>query len=259
MTNNHLNRFKESGRKRAFAWVSAVLFLGSALHAEETCPVEIKLLLSTPTQSVTSSLGFEKEAAFRVYFYDTNTLDLQAQGLIVRLRQGAVNDLTVKVRLPRGNRQADSSHLEKLFQCEIDQTGVGEDISFSIQRKYKALQVPETGNDLASLLTPEQKRLLQEARVSIDWPRVARIASINSTTWQSRSQTPFRKLALELWQWPTGNTLELSTKAEPGAGPAVYEELQRLVKLKNLSLEARQGTKTSMVLETLTHHPSPPE
>jgi hypothetical protein len=240
--------------KRVFALICSVLFVSSVLHAEEKCPVEVKLLLSPPAQTVIASLSFEKETAGRVYFFDTDALDLQMQGVIVRVRQGADNDLTVKVRVPEGNKQVDTSRLREHFPCETNRTGAGEDTNYSVRRKYKARQVPEMGSDISSLLSPPQKILLQEARVSIDWARVVRIANIKLTKWETTGQSPFRKLTLELWEWPAGNILELSTKVGPDAGQSKYAELQRLVNMKSLSLSARQGTKTSMVLETLTHH-----
>ena len=52
------------------------------------------------------------------------------------------------------------------------------------------------------------------------------------------SQPHFRKLALELWEWPAGSILELSAKVGAGAGQSNYAELQRLVSMKNLSLNA---------------------
>jgi hypothetical protein len=244
--------------KHAYAFGCAVILIASALHAEEKCPVEVKFLLSpSTTQTVIPSLGFGKETAGRVYFFDTDALDLLTKGVIVRLRQGANNDLTVKVRLPKDNNQADTSRLHGRFPCEIDQTGVGEDISYSVRCKHKSLQLPETGNDISSLLSPSQRKLLQEAQISIDWAQVRRIANIKSTTWETAAQSSSRKLALELWEWPAGSILELSAKAASDAGQSKYAELQRLVNNKNLSLSASQGTKTSMVLETLTHHTSP--
>ncbi len=48
--------------KRVFALAYAFLFLSPALRAEETCPVEVKLLLAPPTiETVIASLGFEKK------------------------------------------------------------------------------------------------------------------------------------------------------------------------------------------------------
>jgi hypothetical protein len=93
--------------KRAFALISVALFLGYSLHAEEKCPVEVKLLLSAPAQTVIASLSFEKETAGRVYFFDTDERDLSKQGVIVRVRQGADNDLTVKIRVPESSKQVD--------------------------------------------------------------------------------------------------------------------------------------------------------
>lgn len=250
----------KTGWKRTIASAAAVLFLGSALHAEENCPAEIKLLFSPPiVHTVIASLGFEKEQSGRIYFFDTDKLDLLTQGVILRVRQGSANDLTVKVRVPEGNTQIDASHLKEQFQCEIDSTGAGENTSFSVGRKYKPGQIPETGADILNVLSPQQRNLLQEARVSIDWSQVRRVADIKSTKWETTSQSPFRKLALELWEWPAGTILELSTKVGPDKVQLKSAELQQLVYAKNLSLSASQGTKTRTVLETVTHPTSPPE
>src|SRR5271170_4390711 len=84
-------------------WV--LLCLGLALHAQDKCNIEAKLLLSpTQAQAAIASLNLEKETGGRVYFFDTSALDLLSQGLIVRLRQGADNDLTVKLRPPGGRK-----------------------------------------------------------------------------------------------------------------------------------------------------------
>ena len=119
--NNGCPRLAKKNLKRVFAFIGSILFLAHALHAEEKCPVEIKLLLSPPTtQTVIASLGFKNEAAGHVYFFDTHALDLFMQGVIVRVRQGANNDLTVKVRLPKSDPQVDSFRLHERFPCEID-------------------------------------------------------------------------------------------------------------------------------------------
>jgi hypothetical protein len=258
-TNNRSTSFMKNDLQFVFTFTCTVLLLSTALHAAEECPVEVKLLLSPPTiQTVITSFSFKKEIAGGVYFFDTDELDLLKQGVIVRVRQGADNDLTVKVRVLEGNKQVDTIQLREHFPCEVNWTGAGEDTNYSVRRKYKTQQLPEIGSDISSLLSPPQKRLLQEARVSIDWARVGRIANIKLTKWETTDQSPFHKLILEAWEWPTGNILELSTKVAPNAGELKYAELQRLVKVKNLSLSARQGTKTSVVLETLGHHTSPP-
>jgi hypothetical protein len=244
---------------RVFALIGVILFLAPALHAEERCAVEVKLLLSPPTtQTVIASLGLERETTGRVYLFDTDALDLSMQGVILRVRQGAKNDLTVKVRLPNGNQQIDNSRLRERFPCEIDRTRAGANTSYAVGRKYNATKVPELGNDIYRLLSASQIKLLHEARVSIDWARVVRIADIDLTRWETTAQSPYGKLVLELWGWPSGKILELSAKAGPEAQASKYAELERLVKEKNLSLNASQDTKTIMVLQTLAGHSSPP-
>ena len=245
---------------RSFVSMCVVLSLSSALYGAEKCPVEVKLLLSPPTiKTVITSLHFEKEIAGRVSFFDTDELDLLKQGAIVRIRQGANDDLTVKVRVPDGNKQVNAMHLRGRFPCETNQTGAGKDTDYSVRRNYKVLQMPEMGSDIINSLRPPQKRLLQEAGVSIDWARVKRIADVKVTKWETTAQSPFRKLILELWEWPEGNILELSTKAAPDAGTSQYADLQRLADMKGLSLGASQGGKTSMVLQdSVAHHTSPP-
>lgn len=236
----------------------AVLLLCSALRAEQGCTSEVKLLIAPPTiESVITSMRFGKKAEGRVYLFDTDTLGLLKQGIILRVRQGAKSDITVKLRLPEGHRQIDSSKLHDHFGCEIDQTGAGTDVSFSVGQKYKGHRLLETGNDILSALSPHQLRLLSEAHVSINWPRVRRIASISSTTWEAKAQPPFPRLALELWEWPDGRLVELSAKFASNESESKFADLQRMVRAKGISLSADQGTKTSLVLKTPAPHASP--
>jgi hypothetical protein len=245
------------GLKWALGLVGSILLLGP-VKAEERCPVEVKLLLATPTaQPVIASLGFREEAASLIYFFDTPSLDLLMQGVIVRVRQGANNDLTLKVRPPKAKLRVDSPELLEQFPCEIDRTRAAADTSYAVGRRYKTAKVPEIGRDIYRLFSASQKKLLSETRVSIDWARVIRIVSINSTKWKTGARSPYGKLALELWEWPAGKILELSAKAPPAADVSKYAELERLLRMKDLSLNASQDTKTNIVLQTLANHPSP--
>lgn len=238
--------------------IGTLLVLCSGLRAQETCPGEIKFLLSPPTiQTVIVSLGFEHKAVGQVYLFDTEELDLMKQGLIVRVRQGQNNDLTVKIRWPADDKEVDRFKLRKHFPCEMDRTGAGEDISYSEGRKYKPNRVPKTGEEILRILNGQQKTLLQEAGITIDWSRVKRLTNIKLTKWESAAEPSFGKLTLELWESPGGDILELSTKVAPGAAASRYAELQRLLDQKGLPLTANQGTKTSMALENLAPPASP--
>jgi hypothetical protein len=231
----------------------AVLLFCSGLQAQESCNVEVKLLLSpTETQAAIAALRVKKETSGRVYFFDTGALDLLSQGVIVRLRRGAKSDLTVKFRPPNGKKLSTPSEGPIGFKCEVDLTQDGANSSYSITRQLAADELPRTGTDVSRLLSSAQIKLLEDAQVSVDWTRVKRVAEITSTDWQTQSQPHLGRLSLELWEWPGGRVLELSTKVSSDAGSSGYKELQRLATTKQLAMSPDQRVKTSIALEAIT-------
>jgi hypothetical protein len=244
--------------KRPFALIAAIfMFPGPAAQAQEKCPVEVKLLLSSATDTTIASLGFKKETSGRVYFFDTDSLGLLKQGVIVRVRQGANNDLTVKVRRPEGGRGVDDSGLRGRYPCEIDRTRAGAMISYAVRGQFRTNNLPVSGSDIHGLLSASQNELLHDSQVSVDWAQVKRIADISLTKWETPAAAASGKLALELWEWPAGKLLEVSAKASHAAAEAKYAGLEQLLREKDLSLSANQDVKTSVVLKTLEHHPTP--
>jgi hypothetical protein len=222
------------------------------LQAQESCNSEAKLLLvPSQVQAATTSLNATKESHGQVYFYDTPALDLLSKGLILRLRKGPDNDLTVKMRPPEGKRFSDPSGGNEKYKCEVEITGGVKSRSYSVQIDYVAGYVPEKGTDLLALLSPGQKRLIETAEIRIDWARVKQVADIQSTTWTGRARSSPGKLSLELWEWPKGRILEVSTKAAPNAGPAAYTELESLAKKNGLALSPVQQSKTAKALKEM--------
>jgi hypothetical protein len=206
-------------------WMCAVLLLSSVLHADDKCGVEVKLLLSPgQTEATVASFQLVRETTGQVYLFDTEGLDLLSKGVIVRLRQGADSDLTIKVRPLASKKLVDPSSGREDFKCEMDLIGGQTNPAYSIRSKYSGLRVPDAGPNIFSLLSDGQKKLLKEAGVSIDWTRVRRIGSIKSTDWDSVSQPPFGRLTLELWEWNAGSILELSTSVGPNSGQPSYAE-----------------------------------
>ena len=116
---------------------------------------------------------------------------------------------------------------------------------------------PETGEELFQLLSEGHKRLLEEAKVEIDWKRVKRIAEIQSTSWITREKALLGKLSLELWEWPNGSILEVSKKVRTDAGQATYVELRNLANSNGLALNTNQNSKTAIALGAITgtHEP----
>jgi hypothetical protein len=228
----------------------AFLFFCPVLSAQQNCNVEVKVLLSPTDGDAVAALGAKKQSSGHVYFFDTDGDDLLSQGVILRLRQGRRRDLTVKLRPLDGKK---SSVLAEGSECEVDQTGDGENYSYSLSTPLDEGTLPESGYEISRLLNPAQMKMLRSVHVSLDWSRVKRVADITSTTWQIRGQPPFEKLALELWTWPGGKVLELSTRVRPDSASDTYSELRQLVKMKQLSISPDQGLKTTIALKAITH------
>ena len=79
---------------------------------------------------------------------------------------------------------------------------------------------------MLALLSAGQKKLLEDSGIPIDWSRVKQVANIGSTSWKVSADALPGKPSLELWTWPKGSVLELSTKADADAGGKTYDALR---------------------------------
>jgi len=247
-----LSRFLECRKSYPAIWMIVGVLLCASLYAQESCDVEAKVLISAEqTQAAVAALNASKEVAGHVYFYDTDKLDLLSHGVIIRLRQGGDNDLTLKLRPTTGQRFADPAAGRENYKCEVDLTGAGDINSYSIKSEFSAQRVPPAGSEIVKLLSVAQTKLLEQSQVTIDWARVKRSSDVRYTAWQIKSQPGFKKLTFELWEWSGGRVLELSAKTGAGDGPATYAALEQLIKDRGLSLSSVQGPKTGIVLKRL--------
>jgi hypothetical protein len=226
-----------------------VLCLAATSQGQPRCGSEVKLLLPPDElPSALTKLNAKKETAGKVYLFDTNKSELLSQGAIVRLRLGSRADLMVKVRMPAAKEITFDRGDDGRYKCEVDVTTEGAVRSYSIQTTF-AGALPASGTELVGLLSPAQKKLLQEANVAIDWRQVRRVADIQSRSWRVPGQPTFSKLTLELWQWPTGAALDISTKLAGDDQSSGLTQLQQFVTSKGLVLSSAQKMKTTLVLE----------
>jgi hypothetical protein len=226
----------------------ATVSIASTLHAQQPCSEEVKLLLApAQLQTVIPALQATGKTQGHIYFYDTPNLDLLSKGVILRLRVRAEIDLTAKLRPPPGEKFADPSNGR--YTCEVDLNDGIENQSFLVQNKYLSANAPLTGEELFRLLSDGQRQLLVDSEVQIDWKQVKRIANVQSTVWTAKQ--PLGKLSLELWEWPGGKILELSTRTTTDSGKATYATLRSLAQKNNLALSPVQRAKTSIALEAI--------
>jgi len=249
----------DSFRNNRFVYIPVIAFLlvASRLRGQEPCDEEVKLLLSpTQVQVAVPALQVSGEMRGRIYFYDTPALDLLSKGVILRLREREEIDLTAKLRSISGKKIVDPTSQGRGYKCEVDLNDGVENESFSVQNKYSAAEVPMTGKELLKLLSGAQKRLIVASKVKIDWKRVQRVADIQSTIWTAPAKPPLDKLSLELWKWPGGSLLELSTRGAMDTGQIIYRQLRDLANGKGLVLDSNQHSKTSIALgEIANAHP----
>jgi hypothetical protein len=234
-----------------------VLFLCPTLAARQGCSAEAKLLVS-PQQVEASVVALDAVSRSRggeVYLFDTDRLDLFAQGVIVRLRAGEPADLTVKIRSDEPKQLKNPFEEGGTFKCEVDLVGDKALTSYSLSADWNEGQIPQTGEALHSALSAGQLRLLAAAKVSIDWHRVKRMVQIRATDWKVPAEAPLKKVALELWEWPGGKTLELSAKADLETGSSTMAQLRQMAVARGLVVEQNQEPKTSLVLAGLSAAP----
>ena len=231
----------------------AAFLLVSSVYGQETCSEEVKLLLSpTQVQAAIPALRAHGETHGRVYFYDTPGLDLLSKGVVLRLRDGAEFDITVKLRPLSRETFVDPSGGREDYKCEVDVNDGVEAQSFSVQKEYVDAKVPKTGPELFQLLSAGQKKLLEESKVPIDWNRVKRVAEIRSTSWKTDAKPRLGKLSVELWEWAGGSIFEVSAKVAPDAGRSTYSDLRLLAKKRGLALSGDQRSKTAIALQEIT-------
>jgi len=245
---------------RACRW-ALVFVLQTAVYAQEKCSAEVKLLVSPEqTQKVLTVLHAGKEVSGQVYLFDTDDLDLLSRGVTIRLRTGAKNDLTVKLRFsePEGTNLPARPTASK---CEIDMVGNVALTSYTLTKVWKNEAVPKTGAELRSAFTTDQMKLLR-AVTSIDWDKLKRQADLRATAWDAHPDSPISKISIELWEWPGDQILEsparaqhqileLSARTSRKNGTLSLRELRALAERSGLTVGETQEAKTTLILHAL--------
>lgn len=217
------------------------------------CTAEAKLLVSAPNvQTSVSALHAGAESRRQIYLFDTDDLGLLLQGVILRVRTGARGDLTAKVRLENDNLERTLEE-GKNTKCEVDIVGNAELFSYSVVRRWKGESIPQRGEELYAYLNTTQRQMLARTGLLIDWHRVKEIARVQATEWRVRGDGSLKDASIELWEWPSGTVLELSTKTDtPDGGRYALDRLRRMALASGLVIEQDQEAKTSIVLHAAT-------
>jgi hypothetical protein len=235
--------------------------LETARHADS---IELKLTIPAPEQrAAVLALGMDPLIAQirLVYFFDTPDLALERAGVVVRARriQGKGDDSVVKLRPVVPDELPDRLRESPSFVVEVDAGPTGYVCSGSLKGVPRKAPVHEVGLGRAPvrrLFSKEQRAFYREhAPEDIALDDLSVFGPIFVLKLKGTPPGSSRKLAVELWMYPDGRILELSTRCMPHEAVQVAAEGRVFLLERGVDLGGDQQTKTRTALEYFAANP----
>jgi hypothetical protein len=232
--------------------------------AREADSVELKLTVPASDQRATFiALGLDPlDARVRlIHFFDTPDLDLQAAGVVARARriQGKGDDSVVKLRPVVPQELPERLRRSPNFVVEVDAMPGGYVCSGSMKgapRKATVREAVTGAAPLRKLFSKEQRRFYaQHAPEEIALDDLTLLGPIFVLKLKGAPPGAGRKFAIELWLYPDGRILELSTRCRPDEAVAVAAETRAFLLERGVDLLGDQQTKTRTALAYFAAHP----
>lgn len=230
--------------------------------------VELKLTVpEVDHRSTVTQLGMDPlEAELRqVFFFDTPSLALNEQGVVVRARriQGKGGDSVVKLRpvvpseLPADLRNSPNLGVEVDampggYVCSASlKTACGNDDVQTVARGERPLR---------KLFSKEQRKFFAaHAPEGLELDELTLLGPILVLKLKFRPADYDRKLVAELWSYPDNSRiLELSTKCAPEEAFQVSLDSKAFLRDRGVELSGEQQTKTKTALEYFSKNLSAP-
>jgi len=255
---------RKRARSRAPRRLSDHQLAGLLDLSHEVDSMELKLTIPAPEQRRTvGALGLDPlNAQVRlVYFFDTPTLELEKAGVVVRARriQGKGDDSVVKLRPVVPHELPDELRESPSFNVEIDASPGGYVCSGSfkgIPRKASVHDACHGDAALRRLFSKEQRAFYAEhAPEGIAIDDLTVLGPIFVLKLKGTPPGAGRKFAVELWMYPDGRILELSTRCAPDEAIQVAGETRAFLSERGVDLGGKQQTKTRTALESLVANP----
>ena len=192
---------------------------------------------------------------------DPIVLPLLARGIILRIRQitDSPDDSTLKLRGPEGS--VDPTLWRERTRTFGDDARIEGDwaadrrlVSASLGSKVEGGRIDEVvaerPHQLRRLLSKAQEALATDLLVGLDGLEL--LDPVHARKWKGAGQLD-AEVAAELWELDDGlRFLELSMRVDVNANPVgAKQRLEDSVRDRGLTIDAKQETKTSTVLERL--------
>jgi hypothetical protein len=222
--------------------------------------VELKLTVPESEQYATArALGVDPlDAQIRqVYFFDTPSLTLNRNGLVVRARRvqrKKGGDSIVKVRPVVPSQLPDELRESPDFTVEVDAMPGGFVCSGTLKRRVEnddVMSAVEGARPVRSLFSKAQRALVAEqAPDGIALDELEVLGPILVLKLRFEPEGYDRQLVAELWTYPDNSrVLELSTKCAPGEAFQAAAESRAFLAGRGVDLAGEQQTKTLKALK----------
>jgi hypothetical protein len=222
--------------------------------------VELKLTVPESEHYATGrALGVDPLGAQvrQVFFFDTPSLTLNRNGLVVRARRvqrKRGGDSIVKVRPVVPSQLPDKLRRSPDFNVEVDAMPGGFVCSGTLKRAVDNAEVGsavEGDLPLRALFSKAQRELLAEhAPDGAGIDELSVLGPILVLKLKFEPEGYGRQLVAELWTYPDNSrVLELSTKCAPGEAFQVAAETRAFLSRRGVDLAGDQQTKTLKALK----------
>ncbi|MFC8532037.1 hypothetical protein [Nocardia sp. NPDC057227] len=243
-------------------------------------PIEIKINLGTDVDGVLGALGCADSPAVRrdVWFAESRTrgqdgaLALLGSGIVIRLRSGDLDDLTVKLRPCRrsqlmGRWAKPFTDTEVEYRVEDDWCGQRRALTASVlgvRPPGSLAEVARSGVDVTAALNSAQRQFLVTCtRPGVALDHLGPVGPIAATRWTG---VRLGHLDLDVERWTAGgiDLLELALRITPIEGEtplelithAAHEQRGFEAEVRRAGFPVLRGrTKTQRVLTALVRRP----
>jgi hypothetical protein len=248
-------------RRKRFSEQQMIELLDT-MHASDS--VELKVTVPAPEQRATLvRLGLDPlQAQIRlVYFFDTPDLALESAGVVVRARriQGKGEDSVIKLRPVVPHELPDDLRASPSFNVEVDAIPGGFVCSGSLKgvpRKASVQDAASGAVPLRRIFSKEQRRFYEAyAPADIALDDLSLLGPVFVLKIKGTPPGMNRKLAVELWFYPDGRILELSTRCGTDEAIQVAAETRAALTQRGMDLLGDQQTKTRTALAYFSANP----
>ena len=231
----------------------------SLLLDSEIETVEIKITVRADQEALVRAELREAELEpqrRRVYFFDTQKLELFDDGVVLRARvtQNAADDSTVKLRpavpadIDRRWKGTDG------FEIELDMVGDTAVCSAKLDAKQRRDEIDKVAagqRPLRTLFSGDQERLIHEyAPIGISWDELSVLGPVDVRKWELEPAGFPHEITVEEWELPDeSNFIELSIKVRPDQAVDAGRAFRDLLVNRGLDPDGDQQAKTRRVLE----------